>query len=33
MSAIEIRELMRSNILSLDDDKIQEYVRKLRRGY
>lgn len=32
MSAIEIRELMRANILSLDEDKIQVYVRKLRQG-
>lgn len=32
MSAIEIRELMRSNILSLDENKILSYVRKLRQG-
>lgn len=32
MSAIEIRELMRANILSLDENKIQSYVRKLRQG-
>jgi hypothetical protein len=33
MSAIEIRELMRANILSPDESKIMEYVRKLRTGH
>lgn len=33
MSAIEIRELMKTNGLSADEDKIKNYVRQLRRGY
>ena len=33
MSAIEIRELMKTNGLSPDEEKIKAYVRQLRRGY
>lgn len=33
MSAIEIRELMRTNGLSADENKIKAYVRMLRKGY
>lgn len=33
MSAIEIRELMKTNGLSADEEKILSYVRQLRRGF
>ena len=33
MSAIEIRELMKTTGLSANEDKIKAYVRQLRRGY
>ena len=33
MSAIEVRELMRTSGLSADEKKIKEYVDMLRKGY
>jgi hypothetical protein len=33
MSAIEIRELMKTTGLSANEDKIKAYVQQLRRGY
>ncbi len=33
MSAIEIRELMRTTRLSADEQSINSYVRQLRRGF
>lgn len=33
MSAIEIRELMKTNGLSADEKVIKAYVDQLRRGY
>lgn len=33
MSAIEIRELMKTSGLTADEDKIKLFVRQLRRGY
>ena len=33
MSAIEIRELMKTNGLSPDESKIKSYVRQLRQGF
>lgn len=33
MSAIEIRELMRTGGLSADESRIKAYVRQLRQGF
>ena len=33
MSAIEIRELMKTNGLSANENKIKAYVDKLRKGF
>lgn len=33
MSAIEIRELMKTSGLSPDEEKIKSFVRQLRRGF
>lgn len=33
MSAIEIRELMRTTGLTADETRIKAYVRQLRRGF
>ena len=33
MSAIEIRELMKTSGLSADENKIKSYVRQLRQGF